>query len=380
MNHGRVLGIIVTVIAVAALFAGISMEASYSVPQRGRTCLSSQALSISANSTTYKSLSLNQSGSYYIVVYANDASNTVFSSALTDANLQKWQKGQFTVFWDGTSGNGDFYNLPYPCKAYIYDVTSSSGTQDANILFWNSRNFSQQINLAVYMETGSVDQSGLNLSMTVIAAGSAGLLAVAAFFTLKNKASLKKFKMTRKKALALLISVMMIVFGVYLAHTYSSSVNAQVTLAQGTVNVPANNWQSIAYAVKSAGIYTVNISTDKGIIQVYQNGENSTFMHWSNGTDTDIRSWSRPDINASSGQTGINLLTNSPQYFEYVILSNNDSYSKNVSCTVTYNWTYSNNFAYIAGVALTAIGAILLAITLIGNKMQAFNRALENQE
>jgi hypothetical protein len=230
------------------------------------------------------------------------------------------------------------------------------------------------------METELVDQSGLNLSMTVIAAGSAGLLAVAVFFTLKNKASLKQFRMTRKKALALLVSVMMIVFGVCLAHTYSSSVNAQVTLAQGTVNVPANNCQSIAYAVKSAGIYTVNISTDKGTIQAYQNGENSTFLHWSNGTDTDIRSWSRPDINDSSGQTGMNLLTNSPQYFEYVILSNNDSYSKNVSYKVTYNWTYSNNFAYIAGVALTAIGAILLAITLIGNKMQAFNRALENLE
>jgi len=380
MRHGRVLGVLVVVIAVAALFVGLSMENTYSVPQHRLTCISSETFSMPENSTTYKSLSLNESGSYYIVVYANDASNTVFSSALTDANLQKWLKGQFAVSWDGASGNGDFYNLPVPCQAYPYDVSSSSNTQIANIVFWNSRNISQQVNVAVYEETLVMDQSGLNLATMITAASSVVIVAVAAFFAVKHRASLKNFKMTRKKALVLVVSVILLVFGVYLANTYSSPVNAQVTLAHGIVNVPAKNYNSIAYVEGSAGIYLIQISSDKGTVQAFENGENSTFMHWSNGTVTDIRSWSRPDINASSGQTGVDFVNSGPPTTVYLILSNIDSYSKNVSYIVTYSWTYSNNFAYIAGVALTAIGAILLAITLLGNKLRAFNRALENQE
>ena len=43
-------------------------------------------------------------------------------------------------------------------------------------------------------------------------------------------------------------------------------------------------------------------------------------------------------------------------------------------------WTYENYFGLMAGVALAALGAIVLTLTLLKEKLRSFNRALENQQ
>ena len=184
--------------------------------------------------------------------------------------------------------------------------------------------------------------------------------------------------MPGRKSLVLAISLIMLTGGVLLAYTYSSIVKAQTIAAQGTVLVPANTCQSIVFTPQSGGYYTFQVSTNMGTIQAFLNSENRTYGTYQNGTTVP----QRPLINGSSGETGgswyyANSAKPSPEYF---IFSNPNSFSEEVNYKVTHNWTYNNYFDLLAGIALTALGAILLVITLLQNKLRDFNKALENQE
>jgi hypothetical protein len=136
--------------------------------------------------------------------------------------------------------------------------------------------------------------------------------------------------MLDKKALALIVSLLMLVSGVYLAYTYSSVVHAQQVTSQDTLPVSANGYQSIAFSPQSGGYYIFQASTDKGAIQAFLNSENLTYGTWQNGTTCPIR----PLINGSSGETGGQFSSVPSEYF---IFSNPDSFNKQVNYSVTYH-------------------------------------------
>jgi len=172
----------------------------------------------------------------------------------------------------------------------------------------------------------------------------------------------------------------MLACGVFLAYTYSSTVKAQQVTDEGTLTVPANSNQSIAFAPHLDGYYLFQVDTNKGTIQAYFNDENCTYRYWSNGTTFQVR----PIFNGSSGLIpgGFSPAfdTNGKIEPEYLIFSNTDNFNKDVNYKATYYWTYTNNFYMIAGIVLTALGAIILFLTLLRNKLREFNKALENHE
>ena len=230
MSRVRVLAVFALVIALVVLLSGLSIENTYSVPQPRQECVLSETFTMPANATTYRSLALNSSGTYHLIVNVNGTAGTVFSSSISEDSLEKWLQGQFNVSWDGTSGTGYFYGLSGPCKTYHAEVSNGSAPNVQNIVFWNPETFSQQVNLRVYRDWAEIDYASLNLGILLTAIGAAGILAIAAFLVIKNRAQVKNFKMTRKKALALLISLIMIASGIFLAYTYSSPVKAQTIL------------------------------------------------------------------------------------------------------------------------------------------------------
>jgi hypothetical protein len=84
-------------------------------------------------------------------------------------------------------------------------------------------------------------------------------------------------------------------------------------------------------------------------------------------------------FNGSSGEFGYGLITEGPSS-EYLVFSNPDSVSKEVSYNISYAWTYNNYFGLLAGISLISMGTITLLLVAFTNKMRAFNKALENQE
>jgi len=185
--------------------------------------------------------------------------------------------------------------------------------------------------------------------------------------------------MSRKKTLAPIFSLLMLASGVFLTYAYSGPVEARDVLAQGTITVPANGYQSIVYVRRSSGEYYFHVDTNIGIIQAFFNTENSTKITWTNGTLLDIRDIpSSIAFNGSSGEFAYGL-TQERASSEYLFFSNPDSFSKDVTYSVTYNWTYNNYFGLLAGISLSVLGAIVLFLMIFKNKLRDFNRALENQ-
>jgi hypothetical protein len=186
--------------------------------------------------------------------------------------------------------------------------------------------------------------------------------------------------MSGKKTLALIVPLLMLTSGVFLTYTYSGPVKATDVLAEGVLTVPANGYQSIAYVRSSSGEYYFQVDTNIGAIQAFFNNENSTKITWTNGTQLDMRDIpSCTAFNGSSGEFAYGLTTDRASS-EYLFFSNPDSFSKEITYSVTYNWTYNNYFGLLAGISLISIGTIALFLIVFKNKLRAFNKVLENQE
>ena len=198
---------------------------------------------------------LNQSGTYYLVVYVEDSEGTVFSAQISEDDLEKWLQGQFNVPWDGTLNGGGMFGLSDPCKCYFVEVKDDSVPAIQTIVFRNPESSTQQVNFAVYTERTEVDYVNLNLGMMVAATGGAGIFAVTAVYAVKNRAQIRRFELTRRKAAALIIALLMLSVGFFLACTFAGPVHCQKTLNQATINVPANNYTTIPFNFAETGEY-----------------------------------------------------------------------------------------------------------------------------
>jgi len=370
----------VVVLAVAVLFAGLLMVNVYSAPQSKHEYVYSETFMMQANTTTHRSLTLNSTGVHNPIVYVEGATGTVFSSSLSDAALEQWLQGNFNVSWDGASNMVNMFGKSVSCKAYWVEVADDSAPVVVNIVFWNPETFSLQVNLVVDRYWSEIDVPNQNLAKIITAIGAIAILVIVAFWAVKNRAQLKNARVTRRMALALVVAVVMVVLGGFLAVTYSNIVEAQNVIGEGTITVPANDYRAISYQVSAEGVYAIQLDVDRGTIQGFHSGDGSIFLHWSNGTIQDMRDCTPPTFNGSSGLTGGYYGGDGSPNMEYLMLSNVDAYDKQVQYTVTYRWTYYNYFAMVAGITLLSVGAITLALTLLKNKLHNFNKALENQQ
>ncbi len=366
--------------ALAVLFAGLSTENLYSQPQTRQERISQTFFLLAANATIYQRPALDKAGSYYLVVYSDNESGTVFSSAVSEESLQKWLMGQYNASWDGTSNGSGMFGLLNRYKIHYAEVENGSAPKIQNIVFWNPEKYTQQVHLDVFRQWSEVDVASQTLGVEVAALGAVGIAVIAAFVGVKNRAQLRRTKITGRKVFALVASVLILAGGIYLWHTYSNPVEGQNTLEHGTVTVPPNDYKSIDYQISAEGTYIIQLNVDRGTIQAFHSGDGTPFAHWGNGTTFDERTFTPPVFNASSGLTGGCYGGDFKPYTEYLLLSNVDSYSKQVQYEVDYRWSYSNYFAMMAGIALAAFGAITLVLTLFRDRLRNFNRALENQQ
>jgi len=167
--------------------------------------------------------------------------------------------------------------------------------------------------------------------------------------------------------------------GVLLLCAYSGQIEATEILAQSTVTVPANGYQSIVYARSSSGNYFFQVDAKTGIIQAFFNTENSTMVTWTNGTLLDMRNIpSYAVFNGSSGIFAYGLTQESPSS-EYLLLSNPDSFAKEVSYRIWRSWTFENYFGLLVGISLVSVATIVLFQLLFKGKLKNFNRVLESQ-
>lgn len=376
MSHVKLVVVFAVLIALALLISGLTMRAASLSPWFNYRQVSSETFFMAANTTTYRNIDLPSQGNYRIVV--NTPTNyTILSASVTEDSFVKWQKGQFNASWDGNLYGGNMYGLSGNSKSYFAGSIEGQSLLNQTLLFWNPDLYSKQVNLVVYCETFEVDQTALSISCLILAAGAVMLGSVTVYTAVKNRC---RIKVTRKKALSLLFSMLMLAGGLFLANTYNKPVEAQNLIDQGTVNVPANGYYPLGYTISQDGNYIIQFNVDRGAIQAFYSVDGSVIGYFSNGTEFDIRSEYYPSFNGSSGITGGSCSSIQNPYKAYYILSNADNYSKNVTYEITYQWTYNNYVGMVAGIALAIFGGLTFVLTLFEGKLRDFNKALDNQE
>ncbi len=182
--------------------------------------------------------------------------------------------------------------------------------------------------------------------------------------------------MLGRKPLVVIIALIMLASGIFLTYTYSSQVEGKEFWERGFLTVLANGNQSIIFLTGSPGLYHIQVEAERGTIETFFNITNT----WGGKSPPPLLVF-----NGSSGQFTYNLQASNPNVVGspnagYIIFSNPDSFNEVISYSIIRTWPYNNYFYLMAGVALTALGAIILFLTLLKNKLKDFNKALENQE
>lgn len=364
--------------ALVSIAIGISYAQNYAGQETRRETLTNQSVIVSPNGYGQIHLQLNRSDDN-LGLSMRITNGPLREASINDELYRAWVNGSYSLSW---------YEMPNPAQQHNpndYEesyLVGSGFPQSIHYIFWNpDAPVSKQVTITAYIEHKETVYNMANLEMGILftALGTAGLGGTGSFFAFKNK---DKIKVTRRKALMLAGLLLMIVLGGFLASTYANPIQAQTTISQGTVDIPANDYCSVPFTINKDGQYIAKFNVDKGIIQVYSSSDGSVISQWSNGTEFDIRTQNRP-LNVSSGVTGMDCMgcmSVEPPWTRYYILSNSDGYSKNVTYEITYNWTYNNYVAMMAGIAFVIFGSTAFVLALLKGKLKEFNRALENPE
>jgi hypothetical protein len=178
-----------------------------------------------------------------------------------------------------------------------------------------------------------------------------------------------------RRALSLLVAVVLLVVGLYAADIFSGNLEVKTVIAEGSVWVPANSYNCTKYQEAESGKYYFEVKTENTRVKVYINDENSTGHSW-NGTETALS----PSFFGISGEFSVNLVGElSSPITGYLVFSNPEASGTEVHYEVSRHYTYNNYIALSAGIALAAAGAILLGLTILGDRLREFNRALDEQ-
>ena len=149
MSGVKILAILAVIIALVMLISGLSLTNGNSTPHMRQECVSSEAFVLPANETTYRSIALNSSGSYDIII--NVADGAIFSVSISVASLDKWINGQFNASWRANENAYSMYGLSGPCRYDQVEVSNDSAPNIQHVVFWNPESFSQEVNFRVYL-------------------------------------------------------------------------------------------------------------------------------------------------------------------------------------------------------------------------------------
>jgi hypothetical protein len=365
------LSVLLLAIGLVMFISGWILEENYSMPQAKSVAVSSVTFSLAANQTTYRSVALEGSWDYKLYVSIPKDSGTVFSADISNQSLQNWLCGNYNVSWAGTEdhGNSGSYRTDY------YRVVNGS-SDVANVVFWNPETSAQQVNFEVSRDWYESNPAGYYTGIALMAAGILLFLAAPVAWTIKNRAKVVSLKWTGKKAIPLLIAIILLAGGLWAANTYSHPLQGQETVSKGTIPLAANGQQCITYQ-EQTGDYTVQVDAGIGFVEIYFNDKNGTVGYWQNGTTVPMA----PHFNGTSGQFTTSVWVEEKQHItRYIVFYNPDATSKDVSYDISRYMTYNNYFGLTAGIAAVSAGAIALALVLLQDKLRNFNRALDNQE
>ena len=199
------LSVLVLAIALVMFISGWILEENYSGPQARSVAVSSETFPLATNQTTYRSVPLDASGDYSLYVSVPKDSGTVFSAAISNQSLQDWLCGNYNVSWAGTEDHGNYGSY----RMDFWRVANDS-SDVANVVFWNPETVTQQVNFEVSRDWYESNPVGYYAGIALMAAGVLGFLTVPAVWTVKNRAKVVTFKWTGKKAISLLIALVLL--------------------------------------------------------------------------------------------------------------------------------------------------------------------------
>lgn len=180
------------IVASVMLSLGIILTNNTAAPRTQQEIVHSEVFNMPANETTYRSITLNSSGTYHFVI--NVADGAIFSGIIYETSFDEWIIGQFNVSWNANENAHNIYDLLGFSRLYQKEVSDNATFNSEYVVFWNPETFSQEVTFRIYQlwsETGSF--SYYNIGLSLIVASVITIIAIIVLFFLKHKSQIREF-------------------------------------------------------------------------------------------------------------------------------------------------------------------------------------------
>ena len=353
MSRKKFLALAVMLVALVAIFAGISYVNNYTTQKKWQTPVSTQSVVVPENGRGYFFVNLNASvDNYYFRMLFN---GTVRQDLLLQSVYPSWVNGSYKPAYSGENGPGS------PLSSQYCPIPGNAFPEPFYFIYWNPySNGSVEVKIEIVQQWTAPVCNNLNLGfgISLLAAGAVSGLAAA-------------FSVSRR-LLLVVIALTLIVSGVFLVTTNLQKFSHEEIVATNSLAVPAGGCVNESVSYNATGFHYFMLRVDNGTM-------NSTvlsvddFALFSKGQYEPY--WQNWRGAHGIGGTVDEVSTNQV----YLVLSNPQGFDKQVTVQIYRAWDEYNYFDLAGGALLIAVGAFVF---FFANKSQIanFNKALENQE
>jgi hypothetical protein len=347
----------VMIVALVAIFVGISYVNDYTSQVTRRNVVSTESIVISPDG--YGQLSLEPNASEQEYYCAIDITNgTLRESAVTEEMYTAWLNGSCTLAWH------EIPTLvsPQSSSEYHEEWPLNAINQKMHYIFWNpNAPVSKGVTMTIYQQWNETIYNNCNLGIGVfliIVGAIAGLVAAFA---------------VSKRVLMVVVALVLIFSGAALAINYSHTFHHEGIIAADTLLVPADSYVNQPIRYNATGNYAIFLKTENATLNATVLSEDE-FNAFSQGQY-------QPNWHITQGWTygfsGKPLDAPSANQVR-LVLYNPDTSEKQVITQVYGAWDEYNLVGLVSGILLIALGTDLFCFANI-RQIAEFNVALEKE-
>lgn len=345
--------------ALAAVLTGVFYVNNYACQETRRDTVSSQTVIVPPNEYGHIRLQLNMSEDN-LWLSLKITNGTIREATVNDENYPAYLNGSYTATWT------EIPNPNRPSDSQIYEEAYPLGynfPESTHFIFWNPDSpISKQVTVTAYTEHDETVYNLQNLQVGCLFIALGAVSGLSAAFWLG------------KRVLFVVVALVLIVAGGFLAATNTQLVYHEETACSFSLTIPAYACVNEPIHYNASGAYAVMIRVDKGTVnatvmldQDFASFSQGTFEpDWAFGTGSRLEFGGRP----YNAQTTNDVC---------LVLVNPDNYVKETSVQIIRGWEEYNYPCLAGGVTSLLLGFLVLYFSN-RSQLTRFNKALEHQE
>ena len=356
MSIKKVLALAIMLVALVAIFAGISYANNYTSQTTTQNPVFADSIVVPVNGTGQIYIKLNGTeADYYSLLRINNGS--IRGAVISKEEYAAWLNGSYKPTW--------YYDQPFTAGwgGGEYLPMLSNAPQERYYIFWNPDSpVSREVTLKICTQQTETVYNYVNLGAGIFLIAAGAVSGLIAAFTLGRRVVLT------------VVALALVVLGIFLVTTYPKSLDRKETVATNPLTVPASGFTKESIHYNITGYYALTLKGANGRMNATVIPEDR-FAAFSQGKyETYWYVWQGSQYPISGNPMG-DISTNDVR----LVLFNPESNQEQVTVQVDHFWNETDYSGLGGGVLLLALGAVTL---YVAHKRQiaSFNKALENQE